>query len=105
MSEESKKDQYIICSKCKCKYINDEEHIKQYFGYKRSEERYKTCVRCRARHNINNKKYRDKHKEEIKRYYEEHKEELKEYQKQYREKNSDKLKEYDSLRDQIRNKI
>ena len=96
MAEESNKDQYIICSKCKRKYINDEEHIKQDFGYKRSEERYKTCVRCRARNKINCKTYYDKHKEErieyLKKYREEHKEQAKEYDKQYREKNADRLK-------------
>ena len=49
MAEESKTDKYIICSKCKSKYINDEEHISKYFGYTRLEERYKTCVRCRSK--------------------------------------------------------
>ena len=47
MAGESKQKQYITCSKCKCKYINDEEHIKNDFGYTRLEERYKTCVKCR----------------------------------------------------------
>ena len=96
MTEESNKDKYIICSKCKGKYINDEEHISKDFGYTRLEERYKTCVKCRARNKTNCKKYQDKHKEELKehnkQYREEHKEQAKEYDKQYREKNADRLK-------------
>ena len=48
MTELNSKDQYIKCSRCKCKYINDDEHIKQDFGYNRLEERYKTCNKCRA---------------------------------------------------------
>ena len=47
MAGESKNDKYIICHKCKCKCINDEEHISTDFGYTRSEERYKTCKKCR----------------------------------------------------------
>ena len=49
MVEESKDDTYIRCSKCRSKYINDEEHMSKDFGYTRLEERYKTCVKCRAR--------------------------------------------------------
>ena len=60
MAEESKNDKYIICSKCRSKYINDEEHITKDFGYTRLEERYKTCVRCRARNKINYKTYSEK---------------------------------------------
>ena len=96
MAEESNKYQYIICSNCRCKYINDEEHIKRDFGYTRLEERYKTCVKCRVRNKTDCKKYRDNHKEErkeySKQYQDKHKEELKEYNKQYREKNADRLK-------------
>ena len=49
MTELNSKDQYIKCSRCKCKYINDDEHIKNDFGYNRLEERYKTCMTCRDR--------------------------------------------------------
>ena len=87
MAEESKHDKYIICSKCKSKYINDEEHISNDFGYTRLEERYKTCVRCRARNKVNCKTYYNKHieeeKERSKKYREEHLEEKKEYDKHY----------------------
>ena len=95
MTEEYNNDKYIICSKCRSKYINDEEHIANDFGYTRLEMRYKTCVRCRARNTINTKTYYDKHQEELKQYREEHKEEANKYYKQYRETNADRLKEYD----------
>ena len=102
MSEEDKNDKYIICSGCTCKYINDEEHISNDFGYTRLEMRYKTCVRCRVRSKIKNKTYHENHKEELKQYYEAHKEETKERNKQYREKNADMLKEYERARGQIK---
>ena len=60
MAEESKNDKYIMCRKCRSKYINDEEHISTDFGYTRFEEIYKTCVRCRVRGKVNNKTYYDK---------------------------------------------
>ena len=69
MAEESNHDNYIICSKCKSKYINDEEHISNDFGYTRLEERYKTCVRCRVRGKVNGKTYYNKHIEELTEYY------------------------------------
>ena len=47
MTEQQGNDKYIKCSSCKCKYINDDEHIKSDFGYNRLEERFKTCVKCR----------------------------------------------------------
>ena len=49
MAEENKNDKYIICSKCRSKHINDEEHVNNDFGYTVLEMRYKTCVRRRAR--------------------------------------------------------
>ena len=64
MTEENNHDTCIVCSNCKCKYINDEEHISTDFGYTRLEERYITCVKFRAKtkfivgpvmKNINNK--------------------------------------------------
>ena len=57
MTEENNHDQYIVCSNCKCNYINDEEHINTDFGYTRLEERYKTCVKCRAKNKVHTKTY------------------------------------------------
>ena len=102
MTEEYNNDKYIICSGCTCKYINDEEHISNDFGYTRLEMRYKTCVRCRVRSKIKNKTFLEKHPEKNKEYYEAHKEEAKEKNKQYRENNADRLKEYDRARNQIK---
>ena len=98
MTEEGKNDKYIICSDCRSKSINDEEHINKDFGYTMLEMRYKTCVKCRARQIIKNKTYHEKHPE----YYEENKERILEYNKQYREKNADKVKGYERARDQIK---
>ena len=49
MTENNRDVKYIICSRCNCKYINDDEHIKIDFGYTRLNERYKCCVKCRAK--------------------------------------------------------
>ena len=100
MTEENKNYTTIICSKCRSKYINDEEHVNNDFGYTRLEGRYKTCVRCRATNKINGKTYHAKHYENTE-YYETHKEETKEHNTQYRE-NADRLKEYDRARNQIK---
>ena len=47
MTETKSDNQYIKCSNCKCKYINDEDHIKIDFGYNRLNVQYKCCVKCR----------------------------------------------------------
>ena len=62
MAEERKDDKYIRCSKCRSKYINDEEHISKSFGYTRLEERYNTCVKCRG-NKVKCKTYYDKNKD------------------------------------------
>ena len=80
MTEQSESDKYIKCSKCKCKYINDDEHIKSDFGYKRLGEVYKSCVKCRDKRNQPNIKEYDKQ------YYENNKEKICEYSRQYKEK-------------------
>ena len=49
MTERSEENKYIKCSKCWCKCIHDDEHIKQDLGYSRLEERFETCVKCRGR--------------------------------------------------------
>ena len=98
MAEESKTDKYIICSKCKSKYINDEEHIKNDFGYTRLEERYKTCVKCRARGKTFYINHRDEILDKNHNYYEQHKDKFKEHNKQYRENNIDSLREHDRAR-------
>ena len=50
MTEQSEVDKYVKCCKCRCKYINDDEHIKEDFGYNRLNERFKTCSKCRDKH-------------------------------------------------------
>ena len=58
MADQQGSDKHIKCSSCKSKYINDDEHIKNDFGYNRLEERFKTCVKCRERGKEQNKIYR-----------------------------------------------
>ena len=77
MTEEAKNSKYIMCSDCISKYIHDEEHIHNDCGYTRLEQRYKTCVKCRAIKQIRSKTYYEKHPEEFKEYYEARKEESK----------------------------
>ena len=78
MADENK---YIKCSTCKCKYLNDNEHIKKEFGYNRLNERLKTCVKCRDKHKIYMKEYRKTHQEEIKMHDKQRNDERKEYRK------------------------
>ena len=40
-------DTYIKCSRCKCKYHNNDESIKDNLGFNRLDEQLKTCVKCR----------------------------------------------------------
>ena len=40
-------EEYIKCSRCRRKFINDEEHIATDFGYTRWNTRFKNCVDCR----------------------------------------------------------
>jgi len=49
MEETRGEDNFIKCSKCKCKYINDDEHLKTDFGFNRLNVRYKCCTKCRER--------------------------------------------------------
>ena len=49
-SKETRKDKYIKCSKCSCKYNNDEDSLITNCGYTRLNERYKTCCKCRNKH-------------------------------------------------------
>ena len=53
MTEQQGSDKYIKCSSCKCKYVNDDDHIKNNFGYNRLNERFKTCVTCRETYRVN----------------------------------------------------
>ena len=77
MTETDSKEQYIICSRCKCKYINDDKHIESDFGFNRLGERYKSCVKCRK---------------QTKNYRENNKDKLKDYQCQYWIDNKDTIK-------------
>ena len=52
MAGQNEQNKYIKCKGCKCKYINDEEHIKQDFGYNRLGEQLKSCVNAGIKTNM-----------------------------------------------------
>jgi len=87
MTDKSREDQYIKCARCRCKYINGDEHIKNDFGYNRLNERFKTCNKCRT--------YK-RNKEHIKEYnaerYQQKKDEINIQHKQYRVANKERIK-------------
>ena len=70
--------EYIMCSQCKCKYLNNDEHIKTDFGYTRLNKRFKTCYKCRERRKPASEETKAKQKQ----YNEEHKDKIAEYGKQ-----------------------
>ena len=67
--------EYIMCSQCKCKYLNNDEHIKTDFGYTRLNTRFKTCYKCRERRKPASEETKAKQKQ----YNEEHKDTIVEY--------------------------
>ena len=66
MTEQDSKEKYIKCSRCKCKYHNNDDSIKEQLGYNILGERHYKRTQY-------NKDY----------YYVEHKEQKLEYSKQY----------------------
>jgi hypothetical protein len=104
MAEIVEEDKFINCTKCHCKYHNNDEHIKIDFGYKRLGDRYKLCVKCRDKkkqaYNANKETYQayyEEHKEEIaekaRQYRLEHPEAVREKQRRWKKKNPEKVKE------------
>ena len=96
MTEQLEKKKYIMCSKCRCLYINDDEHIKNDFGFNRLEERYKTCITCRTLKPERREQKLKQGRDYAKDFYEANKEAELERKKQYREHNKDKIKEKDA---------
>ena len=77
MTEQDSKELHIKCSRCKMKYLNNDEHIRKDFGYNRLNERYKTCVTCRDKRHAYLKTeageasiqlYRNNHRDDINKY-------------------------------------
>ena len=58
---EQRNDEYIKCSRCKCKYHINYESIKYNFGFNRLNEQLKTCVKCRN----NSKQYQQDNFEKL----------------------------------------
>ena len=65
MAEVCEADKYIKCSKCKCKYHNNDDNIKTDFGHNRLGDRFKSCVKCRAKGREYWSTYYDKNKNEL----------------------------------------
>ena len=63
MAEQDSKEKSITCSRCKCEYINDDEHIKHEFGFTRLGEQFKTCIACRTKRTQDHMDYYNEHKE------------------------------------------
>ena len=84
---------YLSCTGCNLKFHNDDEHIKQDFGYDRLGRTYKSCVKCRERY----AKYRETHREErrecAKQYHEENQDKISDKNKLYKEQHKEELKE------------
>ena len=76
MTEPSEADKYIKCSKCRCKYHNNDDNIKSDFGYTRLGERYKTCIKCRKTRLDNYDKYKEYANEYGQQYYKDHREQV-----------------------------
>ena len=73
---DNKADQHIKCSRCKCKYINDDAHIQSDFGYNRLNERYKNCVKCRTANRKYNKDNAETIKDALHQYWIDNKDEI-----------------------------
>ena len=52
MAENNRDIKYIKCSRCNCKYLNNNFSILKDFGYNRLNEPFKTCKTCRGNKNI-----------------------------------------------------
>ena len=74
MTEQGNDKTYINCSRCKMKYHNNDDSIKEHFGFTRFGEQFKTCIVCRT-------KRAQYHMD----YYNEHKEHRQYYSRKYRE--------------------
>ena len=100
MAEHCEVDKYVKCSKCKCKYHNKDDNIKEDFGYNRLGDRFKCCVKCGAKYREYDHTYRAIHKDEIserrrvdikgseqkRQYQQEHRAEINEQRRNNREK-------------------
>ena len=93
MTEQGKNDKYIKCSRCRMKYHNNDDSIKQHFGYNRLDERFKICMKCRQYKLDNREKILQQGRERWKEYYEENKSEILEKDQKYIENHKDYLQQ------------
>ena len=93
MTQNESNTVYLFCSGCSKKYINDEEHIKQDFGYNRLNIRYKSCVQCQARYAKHRESHKEERREHAKQYYYDNKDEILSKKKEYREQHYEEQQE------------
>ena len=70
MAQEENKPMCLYCSSRGKKYINDDEHIKQDFGYNRLSIRYRSCGQCQARYAKHRESHTEIRRESAEQYYE-----------------------------------
>ena len=54
-------EKYVYCGSCRVKYHNNEDSIKENFGYNRLNERFRSCIKCRK----SRRGYYDNNREEV----------------------------------------
>ena len=95
MAEQDSKDKYIECSRRKMKQHNNDDRIKDHFGYNRLGEQLKTRTKFVEKRTKYYKDYYIEHIEYIlessKTYHQEHKEERHERWKEYYNLHKDEL--------------
>ena len=91
MTEQGEDNEYINSSRRRTKHHNNDDRIKEHFGFTRLGERIKTCTKSRDKGNA---KQQEPHRTEYnKRYYEEHKNHKNALNKEWRDKNKEYIAE------------
>ena len=82
MAEQNDTEKYIKCLRCKCKYLNDDEHIKTDFGHNRLNERFKTCNKCRDKCKVYHQDNAEHLNQQAHKYWIDNKDEIKKKRQQ-----------------------
>ena len=91
MTQSNEKPQYLYCSGCSVKFINDDEHTKIDLGYNRLNDRFKSCVKCRDRYAKCLENNREDRRAFAQNYYKNNKEYILECREQHLEENKNKI--------------
>ena len=93
MTQNMNNQEYLNCSGCGKKFINDDDHIKNDFGYDRLNVRYKSCIQCRSRYAKHRETHREERRESAKQYYTDNKDNILIKKNEYRNNNKDTINE------------